>query len=186
MSSSPKLFHTQRVTSATRARAQNILKCLDAFEAGPLCSSELQVVLEYSPSGTRKYITDFLRMGIIKTVSNGSSRTGEISVYGITDNVALIAQLREESKHHLTLTSATLREQTNVVAREPHVKKRTHIHERFPDRQIHLASDDVATGVRIFKNEGEGKRDHLVAALFGAPRTGLILTVKTREVAEAA
>lgn len=187
MPSTP-ILQTVRVTSSTRLRADNMLKTIQQFkERKVLDNVDLQAILHYSASGTRKYITDLLRLQIITIEAHGSTLSGDRSQYRLVDDEARIARFEDELKAHIATASGAKALRTEAALALPAIKARPTIQQRFPDRHIHLASDDMATGVRLVKNEGEGRRDHLVAALFGPARTpGTTIEVKAREIQTAA
>ena len=179
MPSTP-ILQTVRVTSSTRLRADNMLKTVQQFkENSSLDNTDLQTILHYSSSGTRKYIADLLRAGVIKVEFTGSTSAGDRSRYSLVDDKDRVARFEEELKAHIQTPSGAKAKCAEQGLALPAVKVRPSIQQRFPDRHIHLASDDMATGVRLNKNEGEGKRDNLVAALFGPARApGSTLQVK--------
>lgn len=187
MPSTP-ILQTVRVTSSTRLRADNMLKTIAQFkEKRVLDNTDLQTILHYSASGTRKYITDLLRMGIITVEAHGSTISGDRSQYRLVDDEEKVARFEEELKAHIQTASGAKALRTQEALALPAIKVRPTIQQRFPDRHIHLASDDMSTGVRLIKNEGEGKRDNLVAALFGPARSpNTTLEVKARRIETAA
>lgn len=164
------LFVTERITKSTKARAESLIIAVNAFRRQrQMDSHELAHELNYSASGTRKYINDLCKLRIIEVAVHGTtSPNGKLTEYRITQDNELIERFVDELNAHIRA------EKTMAIARNerhdpvPSQTKRQRIQDRFPDRHIHLASDDMNTGVRFAPNEGEGKRDPLVAAFFGS------------------
>jgi hypothetical protein len=120
-------------------------------------------------------------MGVLTSQVHKVKHNESRNAYRLTENTALLEQFKETMKAHIAnvapkqtyLTSAqeaAAAETKQVEFDEPvEVNPRRGLtpYERFPDRQIHLLADDVHIATRMIKNKGEGRRDPLVAALFG-------------------
>lgn len=173
----PKLFEGVRSTVHTQSRAKKMQEAVTAFvERVQMDVTELSVVLGFSPSGVRKYLRDLQDENIVELHEAGCQGKGTRSVYRVIDNsehiqnflnrLAEMSQTPIGSKPRPKAKSpATLLSAKRALKIIKEVKPEVYI------RHTHILSDDASTGIRYQKNEGDGKRDFMVAALFGPART---------------
>lgn len=171
------MFGGQRSTASTRERALNMQKAIVLFQVSeqPISTDEISELLNFSPSGSRKYLQDLFNWGIIKIATIGST-AGTRTAYEIVDDDKHVAQFVQRLKENACASSSP-KSPVDIVLSDEEVEGRIVAHKKkrhqelFGDRQIHVMSDDVYYSVRLQKNDGEGKRDPLVAALFGPAKT---------------
>ena len=167
------LFETQRSTASTRERALNMQRAIEYFQqcVEPISTDEISALLGFSPSGSRKYLQDLFNWSVIKVATVGNAGiAGSRTQYVIADDKehirAFVDRLRE---YQMTIPVAASTTDIVDLAAEERIEtnRKKRQQQLFGDRQIHIAGDDVHYSVRLQKNEGEGKRDPLVSALFG-------------------
>ncbi|MET0980311.1 MAG: hypothetical protein ABWX90_03585 [Candidatus Saccharimonadales bacterium] len=169
MNAAVPFFHTVRVTSATRQRAENMLQVLNLFKTHRVLDAlDVQNSLCYSPSGARKYLADLVRNGIVIIRTKAHKHLG-LAEYHLSDNEQRIQEFEISLKNYVS--SDSKKSALPYEDRPASSKQRTlTIHEKYPDRQIYVVGDDMNFATRLTPNKGEGKRDPLVAALFGPPK----------------
>lgn len=145
-----------RNTTATRRRAENMRGLIAQLRDGPMDTYAVSTFLSYSVSGARKYLNDMLHVGVLV----GEQRENDTYYYYLTD---------DESKIEDFLESLRMFVMPKIVPAEDRPKTRKQLSSE-DGRNIHLLTDDVTFRVSAAPNAGEGKRDPLVAALFGSPK----------------
>lgn len=145
-----------RNTVATRSRLVSLGKAIEALKAGPMTMMEISTVLEFSPSGTRKYIRDLADYGMLEVVPKLSKTS--------CDTFKLVAN--EEAVE--TFLEHIRKNDSLIPTKKTADDRKKQYNSRFAGRQIYSAHDDQPFKVSSARNAGEGKRDAMVAFLFGS------------------
>lgn len=142
-----------RNTKATRRRVENITILLTRMAMGEMFADEICDTLKCTASGSRKYIRDLEKAGIIEITRFVKQRKPFIgnSVYRLSAD-------SEKIKNYLTLI-----EQPTIEAkpRAQSMKQQA----ISSGRHLHIMSDDAHYTVRMHTKKVA--RDALVTALFG-------------------
>lgn len=163
------LFTGMRLTVAVQNRLFKTEQIVQAFiDKRNLDATELSNILGFSPSGTRKYIRDLIAEKVIYVYLEGCSgkSMARQTIYMISKDKkhvdSFIKRLRDAGEE------ITANAKPRFVAVNPRKPK---VEPNSSGRRIFLLDDEMLVGTRIKKNEGEGKRDFMVSALFGPVRT---------------
>lgn len=144
-----------RNTTATRRRAVNMRSLIEQLRAGPMDTYAVSSFLSYSVSGARKYLNDMLNCGVLI----GEAQENDLYLYRLSEDESKIAEFEQSLETFLkpkTLPPEERASPRNQLANS--------------GRNIHVMTDDVTFRVSVNRNAGEGQRDPLVAALFGAAK----------------
>lgn len=133
-----------------------------------LDAGELSNMLGFSPSGTRKYIRDLLAEKVISVYLDGCSgkSMARQTIYMISNDRKHVDDFIQRLRKVGDEIAAHLKPQSR--AENPRKKK---VQPTVEGRRVFILDDEAPTGVRTKKNEGEGKRDYMVTAMFGPART---------------
>jgi hypothetical protein len=145
-----------RTTEATIRRVDNMRKIVDHMRNDELAFIDIQGLLQFSPSGARKYIRELVAFGAIEVARIESEQgVGNLhyqkTYYKLCDDESVIDKLFE------MLGSGPQRAITDMP------KKRLC---SDPDRHFHIMSDDVNYQVRV-PHKKIPAPDPLLAAFFG-------------------
>lgn len=149
-----------RMTAATQRRCECLRMVLEEFRQREMTLFDMQTFLNMSQSGTRKYIHDMRRFGVVEVshVIEGTSQNGfGTPVYKITDNEEIERQFLEL----LTIPVNARKMPPKAVGRPNDLQRAM----AGPGRHFHIMADDAHYAVQV--NKTPAKRDPLVAALFG-------------------
>lgn len=154
-----------RHTAATKARNENLITVIEALNTQNMDVFEIEVLLGFSPSGTRKYLRDLSDLHMIEIV--GPALNGKGQRYKITEDAERVKKTLLTLREMNDGISATASElSTELPASKIPFKQ------RHAGRQIFTSQDDVPFNPSMKKNAGEGHRDPLHAFLFGSPKAG--------------
>lgn len=144
-----------RNTLATRRRIANIRLIIDTLPAREMDIDDICALLQFSPSGARKYISELLAGSVI-----------EIARYLDATATYSGRPAYRLAPDQVTINEYLARLEKNMAApqREPVAKS---MFPQVPGRNFHIMDDDTHFAVRIHR--APVMRDPLVAALFGAP-----------------
>lgn len=140
----------------TAQRIERIRNVVTALLAGDLVREELTNVLQVSPSGARKFITELREAGVISFARyvDGTATAPGAPVF----TLALTA---EQARAYL----AGLEANPPTRSIKPS-KSAFSVASRDPSRRFHIMADDAPFSIRV--NLTPPMRDPLVAAFFGA------------------
>lgn len=146
-----------RNTSAVQRRADNMRRLIVKLEETPMTVEEIGYFLEFSASGTRKYIKDLRDCSVIEIARLEGAVGNYIGypVWQLSPNI-------EARKAFLDTLSLPAR------GRGPALKKHNPA-TSDPTRHFHVLADDIHYAIRV--NRTPCQRDSLVAALFGPAPT---------------
>lgn len=142
----------QRNTDATRQRQVNMRKIYESMKVAPMLATEIACLLEFSPSGTRRYVNELHSAGYIEIAAMARSECSPIQspIWKFTDNPALVEQFIIDTEVNSSIYM--LRKGKAVVT-------------EVPGHHLHILADDMPHPVRIPRIMP--RRDPLVEALFG-------------------
>lgn len=155
-----------RCTSKTRLRAANMKRLIDELRIRLLSSMDIQIFLEFSGSGVRRYIEDLKARLIIEVAWSKPTKTGIVlsPKYRLCTDPDLEMRIEQyfSKLAQPEAISAEEREQQRI-----HRKKEKL--EADPTRHFHLMSDDMPFQVKF--NKAPVKRDEFQALFFGEKGT---------------
>jgi hypothetical protein len=143
-----------RQTTATRRRADNLRKIINALRAGDMLADDIHHLLGFSPSGGRKYIAELRSaemLDIVRYEEKFRSPVGT-AVFGLTKNEEIIAAFL-----------AVIQEPSGAQPTERPKKQRV---DAGIGRNIHIMGDDTHQVVRVPRLKIP-EHTELMARLFG-------------------
>ncbi len=143
----------QRDTSATRRRVDNLRRLIEEFGARNMMDDEISAFLEFSASGTRKYIREMHDFGVIEVGSYAEGNDSWIGkpVYQLVQN--RVAEFLDA----ISGPGGKIEQLTK--------KKTSKRMQQIDGRHFHIMADDQSFAIRLDRTPV--MRDFLVAALFG-------------------
>lgn len=152
--SSPEIFGRVRVTSATVRRSEMLIKVLEELRTRNMTMFQLADFLGYSPSGTRKYVRDLKNSEMIQTVSRDPK---DCEIFALIDDLPAVQAFIDK----LNAVKSVSKYGPKIAGPKPIMAQ------RHAGRQIYTSFDDAPFKLSTTRNAGEGKRDLMVALLFG-------------------
>lgn len=151
------MIERTRNTFATRRRIANIRLIIDTLPARDMDIDDICALLQFSPSGARKYIGELLADSVIEIARYRDATATYLgrAMYRLALDQAGV----DEFLTRLEKTAVTPKREPIIKPKFPQV----------PGRKFHIMGDDAHFAVRIHR--APAVRDPLVAALFGAPVT---------------
>lgn len=148
-----KQMQRQRDTSSVQRRAENMRNLIAKLKESPMTGEEIGHFLEFSASGTRKYIKDLRDCSVIEF----SHYAGSFDKF-IGYHVWRLSSNMDARKAFLDALSIPARRRGPALAKHKPLSG-------DPTRHFHVMQDDVHYAIRV--NRTPARRDDLVSALFG-------------------
>ena len=147
-----------KVPVRTQGRIDNIKKVVGALRESELKRYELEALLQLSPSGTRKYVSELRESGVLELARyiDGTATYLGVPVFKLVDDTKRVNDF-------LAGLDAG-----RVCAKRKCDKSQLDLAKRMAGRHFHIMADDTHYAIRVSRTPAF--RDPLVEALFGAPR----------------
>lgn len=150
------ILNRVRVTAATKRRSANMLKLVDRLRSvGEMSTKDMDEFLQFSPSGTRKYLKELRAAEILKLsrFEDGARGYTGTAYFKLTSNETLLATFVKEMEDC----------SGNVGTERPAPAVRTR---KLGDRTVHIVADTVLYRVQL-PSTAIPQPDPVLSAFFG-------------------